>query len=528
LSTYLPLLTEILVLILIFAAASELSAPVRRRIAPDRTGLAGLVRHLLRPGLVLLLTPAVVWLVQRWPAGAAWLAANPRHASGWETLWLGVLVLALIEAVVRQAVALRGRAWPVPDLLENILRAVLVMLLAFLVLKVELGWDIGPLLASTALITAVLGFALQGVLGNLLAGMSLHVTRTVKPGDWIDIGGLEGQVQRTNWRETRLTTVGGYEMVVPNSKVAEAVVHILNQPTPLRRHSIEVGASYADEPDVVIAALEAAAREVAEVLDEPAPEALLSAYLDFGINYQLRYWTRQYHRRAWIDAQVGRHVWYKFKRRGIEIPFPMSDKLLNDFMEVVYHQRKLGAETEDLAAIVDDLLASDLHTKLFADAQGRPLLERADYERLAPLVRRERYTHGETLLSQGDDGEDFYVLVDGRLAGRIDAGAGRSPVVFTVAPGSVVGEMSLLTGEPRSATLETDTGCELLRLDRKAFVTLLGMREEIPGRLADLAAARAAANRAAADALRASEHDADVGRREHAGILRRLLGFLGR
>lgn len=527
-NSYVPLLLEIAVLLAVFGLASGLAAPIRRRTQPDRPGLGGLAYHLLRPALVLVLSPGAVWLVERWPQGAAWVDVHPRHLAAWETFWLGVLVLALVEAVARQLVALRHRTWPVPDLLEGIVRALLRLLLAFLVLKLELGWDIGPLLASTALITAVLGFALQGVLGNLLAGMSLHLTRTVKQGDWIDVGGIEGCVQRTNWRETRIVTIGGHELVVPNAKVAESTVHTLNQPTPLRRHTVEVGASYGDAPDDVIAALEEAAREVPEVLPKPAPEALVTAFQDFGINYQLRYWTRQFHRRTWIDGQVRRHIWYKFKRRDIEIPFPMSDKLLNDFMEVVYHQRKLAADDRDLAGIVDDLLASDLHRRLFTGADGQPLLARADYERLAPFVRRELFTHGETLLRQGEAGESFHVLVRGELHGRIDAGENEPPVTFTVAPGAVVGEMSLLTGEPRSATLTTATGCDVLTLDRAAFVALLGLREEIPHRLADLAAARAAANRAAADAARADRAAAADEHQERAGILRRLLGFLGR
>jgi CRP-like cAMP-binding protein len=414
----------------------------------------------------------------------------------------------------------------VPDLLEDILRAVIILLLALTVFKGVLDWNIGPLLASTALLTAVLGFALQGVLGNLLAGMSLHLTRTVMQGDWVDVNGTEGRVKRTNWRETRLTTIGGHELIVPNSIVAGSVVHNLTMPNPIRRHTVEVGASYGDAPDDVIAALIASAREVPDVLASPAPNALVTAFADYGINYRLYFSTRQYHRRRLIDGQVCRHIWYKFKRAGIEIPFPMSDKLLNDFMTVVYNQRKLEPQAADQAAIVRDLLASDLHTKLFVDEGGNPLLSRDDYERLAPMVRRELYTLGETIMRQGEPGRSLHVLVKGEMNGRMEGAQDRSEVAFTVHPGAVIGEMSLLTGEPRSATVTTATGCEVLTLDHEGFVALLKLREELPDKLADLAAARLAANRQAADQARQSLAACPVHRQERTGILKRLLGFL--
>ena len=512
------LVIEILVLLLLLGVAALLASPIRRRTDPDRVGIGGIAHHLILPLLVLGLSEPAVWASAFWTPAAQWLAANPAHLSAWRLFWLGVLSLAVVETAVRQVVALRRRQWPLPDLLEDILRALLVLLLAFVVLRVELGWNIAPLLASTALVTAVLGFALQGVLGNLLAGMSLNLTRSVKQGDWVDIGGIEGRVQRTNWRETRVHTIDGHELIVPNSKVADSVVHNLGHPTPLRRHRVNVGASYSDAPDEVIAALVQAAAEVDDVLDKPAPEAIVTAFEDYGINYQLRYWSRQYHRRAWVDGQVCRHVWYRFKRAGIEIPFPMSDKLLNDFMTVVYNQRKLEPEQADVDGVVADLLASRLHTDILAG-----LLDRERWSAVAPLVRREAWTAGEIVMRQGDPGETFHVVVDAVLEGRLDDG-----VTFTVEPGSVVGEMSLLTGEPRGATLRVARGGDLLTFDRAAFAALLGLDDAVPERLADLAAARAAANRDAADKLQADRAAQTGAADDRAGILRRLMGFLGR
>jgi small-conductance mechanosensitive channel/CRP-like cAMP-binding protein len=526
-TSYLPVALGLLAFLVILTVASSCVAPLRRRAGARRAGVAAFFAQVLPPLLVLVLTPVAAWLLQQNDDLGAWVTGQTRIIDAWKTFWIGVLVLAVAEGLAREAWALRRRPFPLPDLLGDILRGVVLLLLAFFVLKGELGWDITPLLASTALVTAVIGFALQGVLGNLLAGMSLHITRTVSPGDWIMVGDVEGQVTRTNWRETRLQSVNHEELIVPNARLSDTTVHNLSQPEPKRRHRIDVGASYGDSPDEVIAALVEAAREVPEVLDDPVPQALITTFEDFGINYRLFFWTNQYHLRGNINGQVCRHVWYKFKRRGIEIPFPMSDKLLNDFMAVVNSQRDLAPEAQTVAATVRDLLASDLRTKLVVDDDGTPLLVEDDLRRVAPLVRRELWTHGETVMRQGDDGETFYVIATGKLGGVVNLGAGQPSTPFQVGPGAVVGEMSLLTGAPRGATLTTAESSELLAFDRAAFVALLGLRPEVPERLAALAASRQAANAAAADTARRAAADGgkDDGKE---GILQRLLSFLGR
>ncbi len=532
-NAYLPAIVELSVLVLIWTLATGLSSPLRRRLHRDagRPTLPGalldLAAHLSRPVLALVVTRAVVLALGSWPAAVAWLAGHANHLAAWEIFWLGLAALALVEGFVQLLFRLRNRPFPVPDLLMDIIRAVLVLAVAFLVLRVELGIDIGPLLASTALVTAVVGFALQGVLGNLLAGMSLHLVRSLRPGVWVDIDGLEGKVVKTNWRETRLRTMDGHLYILPNARVAEAKIHNMNEPTPLRRHVIEVGASYSDAPDEVIAALVAAARSVPQVRANPAPAAMITAFLDFGINYRLEFWTNQYHRHIPIDGDVNRMIWYQFKRRGIEIPFPMSDKLLNDFMAVVYNQRRLPPTGEDLEGIVEDLWRSDLCRTLVVDADGTPLLSRENLARVAPHVRRLPFTHGEVLCRQGDEGDSFWVVARGELAGRVEQD-GQTAATFTLGPGTVVGEMSPLTGVPRSATLTVATGAELLEFGPEAFRALLSLHEEIPRRLADLAAERAAANREALEKLAAERERSARVELEQPGILRRLLRIVGR
>jgi CRP-like cAMP-binding protein len=289
-----------------------------------------------------------------------------------------------------------------------------------------------------------------------------------------------------------------------------------------------VGASYEDAPDEVIEALVAAARSVPEVLPDPAPDAFVAAFLDFGINYRLLFWTDQYFRRIEIEGDVNRMIWYQFKRRGIEIPFPMSDKLLNDFMGVVAAQKKLPPERQAIDSRASDLQASDFCGKLCVDAEGKPLLGDEDVRRIAASVRRVLYTRGETLFRQGDEGETFYVVVRGKLKGTIEREPGVPPTEFGLGAGAVLGEMSLLTGLPRTATITVVDGAELLEFDKDAFALVLEAHERVPEALSRLAAERAAAN--AADYERMKQiHAASLAESmKQPNILKRLLKMVRR
>jgi small-conductance mechanosensitive channel/CRP-like cAMP-binding protein len=517
----------------LFGMASALTAPMRRRSRQDEgaTGVPHAFRRLLamvsRPVLVLAATEVLLQALRVWAPELDWLKDRPAHLRAWRVFWSLAVLVSLLEGLAEEFYCFRRRTFPVPDLMRNIIRALLLAGAGLFVLRAELGVDIAPLLGASALVTAVIGFALQGVLGNLLAGISLHITRSVVPSDWIAVGKLEGEVLQTNWRETRIRTVAGHVIVIPNSTVAVENIHNMSRPTPLRRHQVEVGASYADAPGDVLEALLQSARSVPEVLAEPEPSASIVAYLDFGIQYRLHFWTHRYYDRVPLEGNVMRMIWYQFKRRGIEIPFPMSDKLLNDFMEVVYNQRRLPPEKEDVGRTIGDLMRSDLAAQLLTDEQGAPLLNEEQWAAFAARTRRTKYTRGETLFRQGDTGEWCCVVARGTLRGRVEQQGAAGAAAFEIGPGALVGEMSLLTGLPRAATVSCEEECELIEIGREAFTQLLAVREDIPARLAKIVADRAARNAAAFERLKASQPGAEAHLRKE-GILGRFLRLLGR
>ncbi len=531
----LPVLLEAAVFLAIYLLALASAAPVRRRcgIHGDTTvqGVAGgkqVLGYIARPLAVLLISLAIIGVTEYLLGLGSRLHPYEHHVNAWFLFWSAVLLVNLVEGIALQGCRMVGRVFPIPDLIRSIIKGLLLLGVVFAVLRYQLNLNISPLLASTALVTAVVGFALQGVLGNLLAGMSLHVVRSMMPSDWVSVGDVEGEVIQTNWRETRLRTVHGHIMIVPNSKMADAILHNMTSPTTLRRHRIQVGASYSDAPADVIEALLESAASVPEVLRDPPPTAYLTEYKDFGINYELRFWITRYQDRIPIQGDVGRMIWYQFKRRNIEIPFPMSDKLLNDFMEVVYTQRRMQPEESEVQRTRADLFKSDFVSKLMVDDKGAPLLKEEDLRDIARSVRRVHYTRGETVFRQGGSGETCYVVVWGHVHGKVEYQDAAQANEFDLGPGSLFGEMSLLTGLPRTATISVSKEVELLEIAKEAFTALLSLRPDVPEILARLVAERAAHNAATFEKLKSMGGLNMAESLKKESILKRFLRFLKR
>ncbi len=515
--------------ITVLLLAYILTTPVRRRYAPS-DGVEGrrhtgahfvgvLLSYLGFAALVLVLSvPVIYWLNRGKPGWSDFHRA-------WLSFWGIYAIVRLVEGLFVEGFAQFGRACPLSRLTRGMLRLAIMLGIAFVLIRYQMGRQIGVLLTSTAIVTGVIGFAMQGVLGNLLAGMSLHACRSIGAGDWIEVDGTIGQVTLVSWRETRLRTTGGHVVIVPNGKLADTTIRNFSSPTTLRRHVVPVAASYGDTPGDVIAALLEAADCVPIVEKHPAPDAYITGFKDFCIEYVLRFYSKQYERRTPIEGDVMRMIWYKFNRRGIEIPFPMSGRLLGNFLEAVHAQKFEKPLASELERIVDDLVRSDFGRKLMADPNGVCMLSRDELKAVARDVKRTRFTYGETLMRQNEAGESFYVLVQGSVKGSIANSDAARPIEFELQPGALFGEMSLLTGLPRSATMTAAANCELLEFDRNAFSHLLSLREEIPRLLSDLAAARAAQNAESLEKLRASAVvPPDLAR---DGILHRLKRMLG-
>ena len=440
-----------------------------------------------------------------------------------------VFVICLIDASVQSWFRRRKTPFPVPGVLHGFILAVLYLALIFMILKGLLDINITPFLATSAILTAVLGLALQGVLGNILAGLSLHFTRSFSRGDWVKFGETEGIIMETNWRETRILDRAWNMVVLPNNMVASGLITNFSQPDNKSAITFPLKVGFESPPALVLQTLKQAAHEVPDVLTTPVPVVHLLGYDDVGISYLLKFWITDYQRKFTIMTEVARHAWYKFKRLGIEIPMPVNEQMAH---VVGALDKNILRETSirDAETTSRDLGGSGFLRFQEGDKAGQPILSETEIRDLAGLVRRIGFTSGEELFRQGDRGETCYIVASGKVVGRIvtEEGGKSFTSEFHTGPGGIVGEMSLLTGMPRTATVIVEEEAELLEIGASAFAEILARNPGLAEAVAETVSAR---NRNNIEMLKkikelsAADLEAGSNKKTVLEYLRKLVGF---
>jgi len=375
--------------------------------------------------------------------------------NAWVILWGSLTVLGIADLlVVEVSIALTGKC-QIPKVLRNLFQGVILLIILCLVIKFIFGEDISVLLTSSAILTGILGFSMQGLLSNLIAGAVIHSSGRFHIGDWVYIGDVNGVITQINWSDTWIMTWTGNRISVPNASVLSSNVINASTPTKSARLDIPFSASYNDAPHEVRQCLLEAAHECCEVLENPPPCVFLTTYADFAINYELRVWVKDYSNYPAVRGEINESVWYKFKRKGIEIPFPMSGKLLDNVLTAAARINQAAPENnEESDGILLDLFKSDFVKRLIPETvvpqEQLPEL----FKTVASEFKRVTFTMGEYIFRQGvKDDEALYVFVDGKLYGEARQSDDKI-ATFEPQKGCLLGEMSFLTGSTRSATIQ--------------------------------------------------------------------------
>lgn len=498
LSPELTLYLQILFTILFFVLAGSAHVLLRRvfrRAAAAKAGPApGLMLRLLLP--VSLLAAA---LLAKWPALREALPLGTKFYRIFDAAFVFVVILLavrLLDGLVRLRYEKKGRPYPLPRVLHGFILVVVYVAVVLALLREFLGFNIGPLLAGSAILTAVLGLALQGVLGNVFSGMSLHYTKSFSRGDWVRVGETEGQVVDTNWRETRLRDRASNIVVIPNTVVASQTITNYSLPDRPTAVILPIKIDFLAPPAVVLEILIGAAKEASDVLLEPAPVAYILSYDEFGIAYVLKFWISDYARRPDIAGEVARFVWYKLRRRGVEIPLPLESKVKGVLRALRPSEDRVAEIATERERNYKDFSKSSFLNIQEGERAGQPVLSESEARELAAKSERVRFGAREVLFRQGDAGDVCYVVARGRVRGEIVyEEAGKTYTTsFEVGPGGIVGEMSLFTGLARTATVVIDEEAELIEIRAEALASLLAHNPTLAEVLADVVSARNRAN----------------------------------
>lgn len=188
-----------------------------------------------------------------------------------------------------------------------------------------IGVDLSGLVVIFGFLSVGIGFGLQNLTSNFIAGLMLLFEQHIQIGDRITVGDTEGDVTEINIRSTTIRSLNNVAIVVPNSEFISSTVINWSHGDPKTRLEIEVGVSYSSDLDKVMISLLEAAREHPRVLSHPEPKSWLMSFGDSAWNMRLLAWVEDPQGRRQIQSEVNCAIVRKFRENGVEIPFPQRD-----------------------------------------------------------------------------------------------------------------------------------------------------------------------------------------------------------
>jgi hypothetical protein len=279
--------------------------------------------------------------------------------------------------------------------------------------------------------------------------------RTVQVGDMIRAGETIGLVEQLSWRAIKVRTMEGNALLIPNTVASRDRLEVFRRGSVPMARTMKVGLEYDVAPASARAALEAAAADVPGVATLPAPASYLVRFHDFSVEYELRYWLEDYAHYLDVDSRVRERVWYRLEREGIPIAYPLIRQL----------QFPMGPLPRRNTA--DVVLAAVEASALFAP------LSAGERITLTAGARLLRFAEGETVVREGDTGSSMFLIAAGRVAVSVHGDVGASRKLAVLEEGASFGEISLLTGEPRLATVRAVTEATLVEIDKDTLAPVL-------------------------------------------------------
>jgi len=342
------------------------------------------------------------------------------------------------------------------------------------------GVDPSQLFTTSAVITAVLAFSMQDTLGNVLGGVTLQLDNSLRVGDWVRMEDVSGRVTDVHWRYTAIETRNRELVIIPNSWLMKNRFTVMRAPLDAAfawRRGVQFNIDPNADPAAVIHALEQAVLDAESpyVLTDPPPNAILSEVASGYCRYTLRYWLGDPRFDDPGDSAVRVHALAALGRAGIRPGVPQEEHLMikeNDSW-------RTAQGLQDFERRLDAIRRTELFAQLPVEEQ----------KTLADHLVHAPFAAGDVITRQGAVAHWLYLIIRGEAKVLVDGPQGRLPIA-TLRDGAIFGEMGMLTGEARSATVIASTTVDCYRLDKDGFAKVLEARPEIAKEMSAIVEAR--------------------------------------
>lgn len=402
--------------------------------------------------------------------------------------------------------------YPVSKLLKDIVSFIcfftgILIIAAFVFEKPVTG-----LWATSGVAVVVLGFALKQIISDIFSGIALNLEQSYRIGDWVEFemeskprNSMYGQVIEVNWRATHLLTMGQETIVIPNSLMAG--MKFINYSSPGRHYRAEVlvSLSHTIPVDRAKRILMAALKSTPGVMEKPEPTVILFEFNERGIVWAARFWVTNFSLNRKVVKLVHENILRHLQIAGIPLSYTRVDRhALTD------EELKIDSKPNK-----ESLLK---RTEMF------DLLGQADISILSENMAEHKFNPGDYIVRQGSEGTSLFIVAEGLVdILALDTNENEKQVT-SIEPGNYFGEMSLLTGQVRTASARTRCETLCFEIDKEALMPILTKKPELLDRISDLMAER----RYRLDALHEkSEKDHEIIEKEHfrTGLLDQMKRF---
>jgi small-conductance mechanosensitive channel/CRP-like cAMP-binding protein len=421
-------------------------------------------------------------------------------------IWLTTaFVVALLDRYLWDVYFEKKRQTPIPHFPRQVV-ALLIYAIGGLLVLIVIYHAQGlftPLIATSGVVAVVLGFAMQDLIGGIIAGIALQISRPYKVGDWLQIQDRFAEVMEINWRSTRVRTNDAIYLDIPNYSIARGTIINLHYPTQIHAMRIRVGVDYEVPPNRVKDALHRAASSAEGVVPSPPVRVFVVDFAESAVIYEIKFSMGNHQAYNEVCDAIRTNIWYEFKRQRITIPYPIR---------TLHVQRQRHRSVPEGHAEAQAILRGEPLFDCLNDAQLNNVLHSAHIH---------HYGRGERVIQEGAEGDSMFIMLRGTAhVSVLRNGAGIRLGVMR--SGDCFGEMSLLTGEPRSATVRAEGDCEVMEISKEAMAEVLHDAPQCLTQLSELLAKRKLEGEGIVKDA-AQPHDQGTKEREYrASILQRL------
>jgi small-conductance mechanosensitive channel/CRP-like cAMP-binding protein len=417
-------------------------------------------------------------------------------------------VVALVNRYVWDLYFEKRRRTLIPNFLREVVGGLIFLIALLLVLSYGYHAEaqLKGILAGSGVVAIILGFAGQNFFAGIIAGISVQLNRPYKVGDWLKVGDTYGEVREINWRSTRLCTNDDIYLDIPNNEMVSHQIVNLHYPTEAHAMRIRVGIDYNVPPNRVKDALARAAQSAKNVLADPAVKVFLVDFAEHAVTYEIKFYMGNHSRINETNDAVRTNVWYELKRQRINIPYPIR---------TIQLQRRAGRPVDEEREEARTILRGEGLFECLSDVQINSLVMQS---------RVGNFGRGERVVQEGAEGDSMFVLLRGNAEVSISKNGSSIPVA-TLSAGDCFGEMSLLTGEPRTATVRAETDCHVMEIGKPVMAEVLRDSPDCLERLSELLAKRKMENEGILKEAASQDQNERKEREYTANFLHRLRTF---